>query len=59
MPVLDAAQFLRDIHEGTYLRTKLLVLWSMFFAAASVSLQAKLGDEEEKILTRTSSLTLV
>jgi hypothetical protein len=40
VPVIDAPQFLQDFDDFERLRTNLLVLWSVFFAAASVCNQA-------------------
>jgi hypothetical protein len=37
IPVINATHFLEEFVEGRYTSTNLLVLWSMFFAAASVS----------------------
>jgi hypothetical protein len=41
IPVINATRFLEDFVEGKYLGTNLLVLWSMFFAAASVSQESR------------------
>lgn len=41
IPVINVAHLIQDIHEGTYLNKKLLLLWSMFYAASSVGLQTE------------------